>query len=176
MQSANARAWKVAPSSVVMAAIWVPIFPRRPFLQAVVHLNLDACLGEHLAQDLFAHVRLVEPGHLVRKPPDIVFDAHAPVEFQCKAADDFLLSEVRARKPAGRHPTQVASRLEQGHLQAFPGGRDCGDHPAGRPAVNHEVVGLARRRRRGQRENQERFEHVEIILRHAVGCREVSSS
>jgi hypothetical protein len=70
--------------------------------------------------------------HLITLP-------HAAVEFQGQPTDDLSLADVRSRKPACRHASQICARFKQDGLESAARARDGRHHAPGSAAVNNQV-------------------------------------
>src|SRR6185312_3466591 len=112
------------------------------FEKALVFEESDAGALQHLAEDVFGDVRLVEPGNVLSEGGDVVVFADAVVELVGVAADDFFFAVVGPTEAAGYHAADVGGGFEQRGFQAFARGRDGGDDATGRSAVDHDVEGV----------------------------------
>ena len=84
-----------------------PLFSRRRMILEY----RDVRFAQHLAEDVFGHVRLVIPGDRMAVARQLIMLADARVELQRVAADDFLLAEVGVSSGRPRPCRRDAGRV-----------------------------------------------------------------
>ena len=117
-------------------ALRTPVFSRSRWSRK----TFDARFLHELAEHRLGHVGLEVPFD-----GTLVLAANALEELQRVAADDFLPAIVGPPEPSGHHAAEVLTRFEERDLESFARGRDGGDRPAGRAAVDDDVERLRRR-------------------------------
>ena len=79
----------------------------------------DAGGAQHLAEDRFRDVRLVQPRDVVAVARHLVMHADAPVELERVAADHFLVAVVGPAEAARDHAAQMRCGLDQRGLEPW---------------------------------------------------------
>src|SRR5205823_541176 len=80
------------------------VFADAVFLAETLPLeDRDAGGAQHLAEDGFGDVRLVQPGDIVAVARHLVVHPYTPVELERVPADGFLAAVIGPAEPAGDH-------------------------------------------------------------------------